>query len=290
MTSLEIDTPMLSGAEGQTVLITGGASGIGRAAAELFHSLGAQVLIGDIDTKLGEETTAAIGKNCKFQRCDVTSWASLLELFETAIREFGRLDIVLANAGVAEVEDIFADTIDEATGNLKEPKYIGLDINLKGVMATVKLAKHFFERQKRPGAIVMTSSTGGVTGGAYLPVYTSCKHGVIGLMRAVSSEGVTPFSTSNIRVNCVAPFMTETGFMTSELREHLTKAHVPINKPCSVAMAMVYLAVTDGVSGQIIYVANDKFTEIEGKIQALRPQWLGENASQYLENNFVGKM
>ncbi|KAJ9502161.1 hypothetical protein H2202_002225 [Exophiala xenobiotica] len=230
MTSLEIDTPMLSGAEGQTVLITGGASGIGRAAAELFHSLGAQVLIGDIDTKLGEETTAAIGKNCKFQRCDVTSWASLLELFETAIREFGRLDIVLANAGVAEVEDIFADTIDEATGNLKEPKYIGLDINLKGVMATVKLAKHFFERQKRPGAIVMTSSTGGVTGGAYLPVYTS------------------------------------------------------------LAKAMVYLAVTDGVSGQIIYVANDKFTEIEGKIQALRPQWLGENASQYLENNFVGKM
>ncbi|KAK7888187.1 hypothetical protein LTR67_009064 [Exophiala xenobiotica] len=289
MTSLEIDTPMLSGAEGKTVLITGGASGIGRAAAELSHSLGAQVLIGDIDTKLGEETTAAIGKNCKFQRCDVTSWASLLELFETAIREFGRLDIVLANAGVAEVEDIFADTIDEATGNLKEPKYIGLDINLKGVMATVKLAKHFFERQKRPGAIVMTSSTGGITGGAYLPVYTSC------LMRAVSSEGGTPFSTSNIRVNCVAPFMTgsyasQTGFMTSELREHLTKAHVPINKPYSVAKAMVYLAVTDGVSGQIIYVANDKFTEIEGKIHALRPQWLGEHASQYLENNFVGKM
>lgn len=114
------------------------------------------------------------------------------------MRDYGRLDYVLANAGVPEIEDIFHDTFNEVTGKLQEPKYSVVAINLTSVLAStstsvparpavgqntnplpaVKLAKHFFEKQKHPGAIVLTSSTGGLCGDAYLPVYTATKHGV----------------------------------------------------------------------------------------------------------------
>lgn len=65
----------------------------------------------------------------------MTKWDSLTRLFKTAVKEFGRIDIVLANAGVPEIEDFFADTF-EANGDLQEPKYIVLDIDLKGVLAS----------------------------------------------------------------------------------------------------------------------------------------------------------
>lgn len=124
----------------------------------------------------------------------------MLQLFETTLKDYGRLDYVLANAGVPEIEDIFHETFDQATGKLQEPKYSVLSINLTSVLssmwniensaspvlfcrdidelAAVKLAKHHFEKQKSPGAIILTSSTGGICGEAYLPVYTTTKHGV----------------------------------------------------------------------------------------------------------------
>lgn len=112
-----------------------------------------------------------------------------------AIKKYGRLDYVLANAGVPEIEDIFHDIFDEMTGKLQEPKHSVVAINLTTVLAStlkliiaalirhrtnyfqaVKLAKHFFGKQKSPGSIILTSSTGGLCGDAYLAVYTTTKH------------------------------------------------------------------------------------------------------------------
>ncbi|KAL5346199.1 hypothetical protein ACLOAV_008465 [Pseudogymnoascus australis] len=281
MTSLQISDDSLNGAFGKVVIITGGASGIGKAAVELFHSLGSKVVFGDLNEKAGNEIEATLGQNIVFQSCDVTKWDSLTRLFKTAVKEFGIIDIVLANAGVPEIEDFFADTF-EANGDLQEPKYIVLDVNLKGVLATVKLAKYFFDKQNSPGSILLTSSTGGVTGDTYLPVYMTSKHGLIGLMRSLGGAHESPFSKNKIRVNCVAPFMTDSGFLTDELRTELERGKVPVNKASIVARAMVYLGVTEDISGQTIYVADDEFTELEGPIRALRTQWLGEKNSRLL--------
>lgn len=136
MASLQIEDSQLIGATGKIVIITGGASGIGAAAARLFHSLGAKVVVGDLNEKLGNSLAAELGSNLVFQRCDVTQWSSLYDLFETANSNFGRIDIVLANAGVPEIEEIFEDKIDKATGKLLEPKYIVLDIDLKAVFSS----------------------------------------------------------------------------------------------------------------------------------------------------------
>jgi len=136
MASLQIEDSQLIGAKEKVVIITGGASGIGAAAARLFHSLGAKVVVGDLNEKLGNSLAAELGSNLVFQRCDVTQWSSLYDLFEAANSNFGRIDIVLANAGVPEIEEIFEDKIDKATGKLLEPKYIVLDIDLKAIFSS----------------------------------------------------------------------------------------------------------------------------------------------------------
>jgi NAD(P)-dependent dehydrogenase (short-subunit alcohol dehydrogenase family) len=135
MTSLSIPDSALKSAAGKVVVITGGASGIGKAASELFHSLGSKVVIGDLNEKAGNEVASSLGEGAKFQVCDVTKWDSIYNLFETAVAEYGRVDIALANAGVPEIEDIFEDRVD-SEGRLKEPKYIVLEIDLKGVLAS----------------------------------------------------------------------------------------------------------------------------------------------------------
>ncbi|KAG4431542.1 hypothetical protein IFR05_012977 [Cadophora sp. M221] len=287
MSSLEIHDSDLTSARGKVVLITGAANGIGKAAAELYHLLGAKVVIGDLNETLGNDLAAKLGQNAMFQVCDVTEWFSLQKLFVAAIERFGRLDIVIANAGIPEIEDLFENSVDPTTGQLLEPKYIVLDVNMRGVLATVKLAKYFFEKQKSPGSIVMTSSTGGYVGGSYLPAYMISKHGVIGLMRAIAQN--SPFRASNIRVNCVAPFMTESGFTTDDLRDQLARAGIPINAALSVARAMVYLGVHPTATGQTVYIAGDKFTELETKIRALRAEWLGHDNSGWLEPKFEVK-
>lgn len=136
MASLQIEESQLIGADGKVVIITGGASGIGAAAARLFHSLGAKVVVGDLDERLGNSLAAELGSNLVFQRCDVTQWSDLYGLFETANSNFGRIDIVLANAGVPEIEQVFDDKVDKDTGRLLEPKYIVLDIDLKAVFSS----------------------------------------------------------------------------------------------------------------------------------------------------------
>ena len=78
----------------------------------------------------------------------------------------------------------------------------------------------------------------------------------------------------------------ETGFTTDVLRQQLAKHGVPLNDAASVAKAIVYLGVNESASGQIIYVADDKFTELEGPIRKLRPQWLREENSRWLEPVF----
>jgi hypothetical protein len=123
---------------------------------------------------------------------------------------------------------------------------------------------------------------------------------MIGLMRSLCGTHETTFSKNKVRVNCVAPFMTgkfsligitspvtnrnrpESGFITPEMRVQLEKVEMPINKASSVAKAMVYMAVNEDVKGQTIYVADNEFTELEGPIRALRPQWLGEKNSALL--------
>jgi NAD(P)-dependent dehydrogenase (short-subunit alcohol dehydrogenase family) len=123
-----------------------------------------------------------------YTQCDVTRWDELLNLHEVAIRNYGTVDVVVANAGIPEVEDIFEDKFDEK-GRLLPPKHLVNEVNLKGVFnsthpqttyltSAVKLAIHYFRKLEKKGVIVMISSTAGYLGEP-IPAYSAAKHGVL---------------------------------------------------------------------------------------------------------------
>jgi NAD(P)-dependent dehydrogenase (short-subunit alcohol dehydrogenase family) len=145
--------------------LVGGSSGIGLAAAKIFAQRGADVLILDLNSPL-EALPSAI----EYRKCDISQWAEL----KSAFLQAGNIDIAVANAGVSEDRDYFADTFDEE-GELLEPAYPVMEVNLKAVFNFVKLSLSHFRKRKSQGSIVITSSATAYSPEQSLPVYSACK-------------------------------------------------------------------------------------------------------------------
>lgn len=177
-------------------IITGAASGMGRAAAILFAQNGANVVLADLNSKGGEEAAAEAskaGNKCVFQRTDVSEEKDIAALVKRAVDEFGGLDIMFNNAGIGG-----------AVGPLEEIKVEDWDktqaVCLRGVFLGIKHS--VAEMRKRGGgAIVSTASIAGVWGYPGLHAYSAAKAGVVNLTRSASLE----FAADKIRVNCIAP-------------------------------------------------------------------------------------
>ncbi len=207
----------------------------------------------------------------------MTAWADQLALFEGTAQKHGRIDIVLANAGVDEVlEDVFADTLDPATGQLQAPTLIVLDIDLRGVLFTAKLALSFFRRLgTRDAAFVATGSAASYLDTPGIPVYNAAKHGVVGLVRSLKdSLRAQASDAQTIRANVVAPAFVQTKF-TQHVLHLWQREKLPINQPDDIARALLFLALNRDYHGQTIYAAGGTFTEVEKAYEATRPQWLG---------------
>jgi NAD(P)-dependent dehydrogenase (short-subunit alcohol dehydrogenase family) len=173
MASLQIRNDDIPDLTGKRVIITGGSSGIGLAAATLFAEKGAKVINLDINPPPNNENDVQI----EFRQCDVADWVSLRAAFQQA----GDIDIAVANAGVSEEMDYFADTFDKDTGELIEPSYRVLDVNLRAVLNFTKLALSHFRRRKCPGSIVITSSATAYAPEQSLPIYSAGKLAVSSL-------------------------------------------------------------------------------------------------------------
>ncbi|TEA19205.1 Short-chain dehydrogenase/reductase ATR7 [Colletotrichum sidae] len=282
MTSLHFTRDDIPDLHGKRVIITGASSGIGLAAARIFAEKGAWVLNLDINPPPEEQP-----QHIEFRKCDVSQWPSLLEAFRYA----GDVDIAVSNAGVSEEMDYFADAVDETTEELIEPQYRVLDVNLRAVINFTKLAVGHFRRRACPGSIVITSSATAYAPEQSLPVYSGSKLALIGIMRALRSS----LRTDNITVNCVAPAATITNLLPQHLAEPIMAAGLPVSSADFVGLAVVYSAVAtqqetvelygrDGSelakkpcrwNGRTILTLGDKYTELEGPIASLRPQWFG---------------
>ena len=272
MTSLRISPSDLSSLTGKVAIITGGGSGIGLATAQLFAEYGAHIVVADLKPPVTPVPSSI------FAKCDVTVWADILSAFSLALEKFGVVDILVANAGVGEIDgDIFRDEYDGA-GQLQPPTYKTIDINLIGVMSCVKAAVSHFRKQGRGGRVVMTASTAGYMSEPGVPIYSATKHGVVGFMRAVKRV----CATHDITINCVAPWMTDTRLIYPALRKTLAEANIPVQPTKAVALAMAYSVAKEGWTGRTIYVAAGTYTEIEEPILRLEKEWLGaENARMF---------
>jgi NAD(P)-dependent dehydrogenase (short-subunit alcohol dehydrogenase family) len=190
-----------TGAAPRVGLVTGAASGIGRASARLLAAEGALVTVVDIDRGGGEETVRMIrdaGGSAEFAECDVSIGSEIEGVVAALTDRHGRLDFAHNNAGVCPVgyaADTLPDEIWEAV----------IGVNLKGVWLSMKHELAVMRRQ-RSGAIVNTSSLCGERASALTTPYNTSKHGVIGLTR----EAAVDFAPLGVRVNAVLPGFVDT--------------------------------------------------------------------------------
>ena len=179
--------------EGQVAAITGAASGFGDAAARLFVGEGCRVVLGDIQEEAGRAVAAALGDAAVFVRCDVISEQDVANLVDTAVNNFGRLDIMYNNAGIVGAVGPI-DTTPAAEWKAT------LDVLLNGVFYGVKHAARVMKPQGS-GSIISMSSTAGILGGLGPHTYTAAKHAIVGLTKSAAAE----LCRFGIRVNCISP-------------------------------------------------------------------------------------
>jgi 3-oxoacyl-[acyl-carrier protein] reductase len=191
--------------EGKVALVTGAGSGIGRASAERFAAEGAQVVA--VDVKGADETAAAIeaaGGEALALATDVADEAAVAAMAAAALERFGRVDVLMNNAGILDEFEPAAETSTETWDRV-------LGVNVFGQFFTSRaLLPQMVERGD--GAIINVASTAGLNGGNGGAAYTTSKHAVIGFTRQLCFD----YARKGIRCNVICPGAVETG-MTKEI-------------------------------------------------------------------------
>ena len=227
---------------GRRAIVTGAASGIGRATAELLASEGARVLLADIDAARGEAAAGSIrdgGGDGRFIRCDVTSEADCQAVVAEAGRAFGGLDILCNNAGIIRRATVVETTPEEWARVIA--------VNLTSVYLMSRAAIPVMAAGGG-GAIVNTGSGWGLKGGDQAAAYCAAKGGVVNLTRAMAID----HGPHRIRVNCVCPGDTDTAMLRDEARQlgHAEAAFLEVaaerplarlGQPEDVARAILFL-------------------------------------------------
>jgi NAD(P)-dependent dehydrogenase (short-subunit alcohol dehydrogenase family) len=236
---------------GKVAIVTGAASGIGRASAIALAAAGASVVVADVSGN-GEQTAGEIrrsGGEAVFARTDMRSTGDVSAMVDVALERYGSLDIAHNNAGV-DVPHVPLAEVDEDDWDLI------VDVDLKGVWRCMK-AEIPAMLASGGGAIVNTSSMAGVIGVAGAAAYCSAKHGVVGLTRVAALD----YASQNIRVNVLTPGLVRTPLITQVLGESVEEliAARPggrIPEPIDVANAVLWLCSPEAqfVNGQSLTV------------------------------------
>ncbi|KAK3120426.1 hypothetical protein QOZ80_9AG0687440 [Eleusine coracana subsp. coracana] len=203
--------------EGKIALITGGASGLGKASAQEFIQEGASaVILADINSTLGVQTADELGPKAHFIHTDVATESSVAAAVDAAVARHGRLDIMLNSAGVVGPRS-------PSTSELSSLDLSAFDavmsVNLRGTLAGIKHAT----RAMGPtgaGSIICVASISGILGGLGTYPYSVSKFAVVGVVKAAAAE----LCRLGVRVNCVSPYAVPTPMVVSQFSEMMRGA------------------------------------------------------------------
>jgi NAD(P)-dependent dehydrogenase (short-subunit alcohol dehydrogenase family) len=179
--------------EGKVAIITGGASGIGAASVRLFSDEGANVVAADLQDDKGKALSIELGEQVKYMHTDVSLEDDVKRLIDYTVSNYGRIDCLFNNAGIAgavgPIESVTVEAFDKT-----------ISVLLRGVFLGVKYAAPVMKKAGK-GSIINTASTAGIRTGYGNHIYSAAKAGVIQLTKSVAME----LGESNVRVNCVVP-------------------------------------------------------------------------------------
>lgn len=199
----------------RVVFITGGASGIGRAIAETFAAEGASIAVADLNAEQAAVTAAELGKGAIGLGCDVSDEEALNRAIDRTIEVFGRLDVLINNAGlqfVSPIEDFPTAKFEQIVKILLVGPFVAI--------------KRVFPHMKRQGfgRVINVASINGLVGFAGKAAYNSAKHGVIGLTKVAALEG----AAHGITVNALCPGYVDTPLVRNQLSDLAKTRQVPL--------------------------------------------------------------
>lgn len=227
---------------GKVAVVTGGNSGIGLCVVRRLAEAGANVVIAD----LAPECAIELAENLRYAKCDVTNSNDVRDALKLAIDAFGRLDVLINNAGTFSG---YGKLVDKDESDFERCYRVNVQSVANGV-------RHAAELMSDGGSIVNTSSAAGLVGVSGIADYVASKHAVVGLTKSAALE----LADRNIRVNCVCPTTVNTPMAHEEGGEQMLKAEktlVPLGRICEpeeVAALIHFLASDDCgfVNGQAI--------------------------------------
>jgi len=251
--------------EGRRALVTGSASGIGKALVQHLVNHGAKVICCDINATAGQAAVDEANKSSAtsvawFVKLDVSSWEQTVATFKRAEEIFGgKLDHVFANAGTSSGDQLFGD--EEG-----KPSTRSIDINFVGVMYTVQAAILHFRKHKGGGSIIATASLSGLYSFRADPLYAASKHAVVGLVRSAALRT----RREGIYINAIAPASTESGMMPAAILKQMTAVGLVTSKESIINAFEQFLTPGCKLSGQIAMALNEKLYMMD---QPVPPDW-----------------